>query len=77
MLTSATILCLQNKNISDCGLWISDLLYRFALSFFIKSIEFLKSAICNPQSAILTVMGIVRKQHVQLSIGRSQNQAQL
>jgi hypothetical protein len=31
--------------ILDLGFWIADLLYRFALSFFIKSTEYLKSEI--------------------------------
>ena len=31
----------------DCGFWIADLLYRFALSFFIKLTEYLKSKIPN------------------------------
>jgi len=31
--------------ILDLGFWIADLLYRFALSFFIKSTEYLTSEI--------------------------------
>jgi len=31
----------------DCGFWIADLLYRFALSNFIESIEYIKSQIRN------------------------------
>jgi hypothetical protein len=33
--------------ILDLGFWIADLLYRFALSFFIKWTEYLKSEIQN------------------------------
>jgi hypothetical protein len=31
------------RAILDCGFWIADLLYRFALSFFIKLTEYHKS----------------------------------
>ena len=40
-------LCKVILKIVDCGFQISDLLYRFALPFFIKLIEFLESAIRN------------------------------
>jgi len=33
--------------ILDLGFWIADLLYRFALSFFIKWTEYIKSEIQN------------------------------
>ena len=37
------------------GFRIADLLYRFALSFFIKLVEFIKSEIRIPKSAIKIV----------------------
>ena len=37
--------------IIDLGFWIADLLYRFALSFFIKSIR--RRRTLNPHSKIL------------------------
>jgi hypothetical protein len=40
------------KAILDMGFWIADLLYRFALSFFIKWTEYLKSEIQNLNSKI-------------------------
>jgi hypothetical protein len=40
------------KAILDLGFWIADLLYRFALSFFIKWTEYLKSKIQNLKSKI-------------------------
>ncbi len=45
----------------DVGFYIADLLYRYALSHFIKLTEYLKSKIQNLNSQIITrdVIGII------------------